>query len=127
MEDQHYQAWAESLAAKKTESDTKALREVRLEAAGNHRQDTSRPILQELLQQGYEVVTWDSRNSTHPPCQALENQQWTLEAFLTGLQHDAPMFERSHPGDANCRIIVSGPDLQPLVIDSFGNVTDLEQ
>lgn len=118
------QIWVKELIARKTESDTKESRALAIEAAGNHRQDPTRPILQELQQQGYEVVTWDSRNSTHAPCQALENQQWTLEAFLSGLVHDAPLFERSHPGDANCRIIVSGPDLQTLVIDSFGNITE---
>jgi hypothetical protein len=118
------QVWVKELIARKTESEKQESRALAIEAAGNHRQDPTRQILQDLQQQGYEVVTWDSRNSAHPPCNALENQQWTIEAFLTGLVHDAPMFERSHPGDKNCKVIISGPDLQTLILDSFGNITE---
>lgn len=104
----------------------KAIRIARLnkQAVGNTRQDLSRPVLEDLLQKGYQLVTWDSGNSTHSVCIDLDKQVWELEQFLQGLQHDAPLFERSHPGDASCTLIVSGEGLPPVRVDSFGNAQE---
>jgi hypothetical protein len=90
---------------------------------GNRRKDKSRPLLQTLLHRGYDTVEWDSGVSTHDVCLALGGQRWTLNQFLQGLAHDAPLFERSHPGDKMCSVIVycDGRDDVPVVrVDSWG-------
>jgi hypothetical protein len=91
------------------------------EAVGNHRQDATRPVLEDLRDQGYSVVTWDSGNSTHGECRDLNRQTWELDNFLSGLEYDAPLFERSHPGDENCTLIVSGANLPDVRVDSYGD------
>jgi hypothetical protein len=90
---------------------------------GNHRKDMSRPILQSLQSRGYDTVQWDSGASTHDVCVALHGQRWDLTQFLSGLMHDAPLFERSHPGDKSCSLIIycrDNAELRPIRVDSFG-------
>lgn len=90
---------------------------------GNHRKDLCRPILQSLLAKGYDTVEWDSGASVHDVCVALHGQRWDLSQFLSGLVHDAPLFERSHPGDKNCSLVIYSrgtPNLPPMRVDSFG-------
>jgi hypothetical protein len=89
---------------------------------GNHRKDKSRPVLQRLLSKGYNKVTWDSGASSHKQCRDLNRKTWALKDFLSGLRHDAPIFERSHPGDESCTIIIEGPKLKKVVVDSYGNM-----
>ena len=98
---------------------------VQKEARGNTRQDMSRPVLEQLLGNGYEVVEWDSGSSTHAPCVELNRQQWMLDDFLSGLNHDAPIFERSHPGDKSCTLLVSGNDVPTVRVDSYGNTEEV--
>jgi hypothetical protein len=114
-----YQEWVENLVKTKANQEKEEFRQVI--AAGNTRQDLTRPTLESLLQQGYTTVQWDSQGSREPKCMELQNMQWTLADFLTGLMHDAPMFEKSHPG-CLCKIVVTGPGMQNTVIDTFGNV-----
>ena len=107
---------------------TKAMRICRLnkEAAGNHRQDMTGPILTNLLNNGYTQVTWNSNGSHHSQCQDLDRQVWGLQNFLDTTEYDAPLFCRSHPGDNSCTLIVSGPNLSPVEVDSYGDTdTDI--
>lgn len=117
--------WLKSVVESKYRTNASEQRELIKEALGNTRQDLTRPILEDLSRQGYQVVIWDAGNSTHGVCRELDKQQWTLEDFLTGLSHDAPMFERSHPGDTNCSIFVQGQDLPTVRVDSFGNIAEV--
>lgn len=108
--------WATKLAER-------ALRICRLnkQAVGNHRQDVTRPILEDFINDGYQVVQWNSNNSTHSSCRDLNRQQWDIQDFISGLSHDAPMFEKSHPGCSSCSVTVSGEGLPPVELDSFGD------
>jgi len=117
----NYNEWVSSIVDTKLNNDALDARNLQLEAQpGNRRQDLSRPILEDLLNAGYQNVTWDAGSSAHSVCRELHNQAWSLEDFLTGLLHDAPLFERSHPGDTSCQLIVTGPDVQDMFVDSFG-------
>jgi hypothetical protein len=89
---------------------------------GNTRKDRSRPILQALLAKGYDTVQWDSGASNHDVCVALHGKRWTLKSFLSGLRHDAPIFERSHPGDESCSVIVyqARKKRKKIKVDSYG-------
>jgi hypothetical protein len=109
-----------SLASKKEESFS-----VSKEAVGNNREDLSLPVLQRLLHDGYEIVQWDSGSSTHSTCLELNEQQWNLQDFISGLVHAAPIFERSHPGDVSCAVLVSGENLPTIRVDSFGNLDEV--
>lgn len=90
------------------------------EAAGNHRQDMTGPVLEDLLGSGYNQVTWNSNGSHHSQCRDLNRQTWDLADFLRTTEYDAPLFSRSHPGDNSCTLTVSGPGLPPVEVDSYG-------
>ena len=117
--------WTNSLVNKKFTEDKLSRFKQQKEAIGNTRQDMSRPVLEELLNSGYQTVKWDAGMSTHGLCLELNNQQWTLEDFLTGLVHDAPIFEKSHPGDANCTLIVQGDTVSSVRVDSYGAMEEV--
>ena len=104
----------------------KAMRICRLnrEAAGNHRQDMSGPVLETLMQNGYNQVTWNSNGSHHGQCRDLNRQTWGLQDFLATTEYDAPLFSRSHPGDVSCTLTVSGPGLPPIEVDSYGETDE---
>jgi len=94
-------------------------------AVGNTRQDLSQPILETLLESGYTNVMWDSGQSTHGVCVELNNQQWLLQDFIANLSHSAPIFEKTHPGDSNCTVVVSGDGVPTVRVDSYGNVEEI--
>jgi len=94
------------------------------EAAGNHRQDMTGPVLDRLQNEGYNQVTWNSSNSTHSECRDLNRQRWDLADFLATTEYDAPLFSRSHPGDANCTLTVSGAGLPDIEVDSYGDTDE---
>jgi len=119
----NYEKWVTSTVTEKLQEDNQ--QRLQKQARGNTRQDQTRPILEGLQQQGYTTVQWDASNSRHSVCRELDNQQWTIEDFLGGLSHDAPMFERSHPGDTGCSVVVTGPDLPTISVDSFGNTNEI--
>jgi hypothetical protein len=113
------QTWLSTLTAK-------AMRICRLnkEAAGNHRQDMTGPVLDTLLNSGYTQVMWNSNGSNHGQCRDLNRQVWDLNDFLRTTEYDAPLFSRSHPGDASCTLTVSGPGLPDVEVDSYGETDE---
>lgn len=117
--------WAKELATKVLAKKQEEAFLITIEALGNTREDLSLPILQELLRDGYSVVTWDSGPSTHGHCLELNEQQWNLQDFISGLRHAAPIFERSHPGDTSCALLVSGENLPTVRVDSFGTIVEV--
>lgn len=88
------------------------------------REDLTLPVLDSLINEGYEVVQWDAGSSTHSKCLDLHGQQWPLADFVSGLSHSAPMAEKSHPNDENCKLIVSGVEVPTVSVDYFGNVEE---
>lgn len=118
----NHRKWINNLINRNSEEEIKKQRALQREGQGNHRQDESRPTLESLLSEGYDTVIWDASNSMHGICREVHDQQWALEDFISGLEHDAPIFEKTHPGDANCFLVVTGPDLPPVTVDSYGNV-----
>jgi hypothetical protein len=104
----------------------KAIRICRLnkQAVGNHRQDLTMPVLERLQNEGYSQVMWNSGHSTHSECRDLNRQRWDLEDFLRTTEYDAPLFSRSHPGDENCTLIVSGEGVPDIELDSYGDTDE---
>ena len=82
--------------------------------------DVSRPILDELLGQGYVETRWrTSAGAVDVPCLSKNNDTEPLDAFLSGLMHDAPIFEKTHVG-CHCGVEVTGPDLPTVFVTAFG-------
>jgi hypothetical protein len=121
----NYNEWLTHVTTKKFRTSQLQSRDLQKQAIGNNRQDLTRPILEDLQTQGYDTVTWDASQSRHSICRELHNQKWPLKDFLVGLTHDAPLFERSHPGDVNCLLILTGPDNPTIAVDSFGSIQEL--
>lgn len=88
-------------------------------------QDVSLPVFEELQGQGYNRVKWHtSPGATDGPCIAKNDDDWDLGEFLlgptgAGLQHAAPIYERTHVG-CHCAVTVSGPGLPDVIVTAFG-------
>jgi len=67
------------------------------------KQDVSLARLETLLNEGYVNVTWQKSASPDEVCRLLHGQRWKLAEFISGLEHEAPIFEVSH---VNCRCTV---------------------
>ena len=86
------------------------------------RTDVSLGSLNQLLSQGYTVVEWQTTSPV--PCRICEDlarQQWELAMFLSGLAHEAPIFEHSHV-NCYCTVRVRGEGLPEMTVDSYGNI-----
>jgi len=90
-------------------------------------QDVSLQTFEELQGQGYDKVDWHtSPSAKDAPCLVVGGESWPMDEFLMGpggggLQHAAPMYERTHVG-CNCTVVVSGPGLSDVVVNAFGKV-----
>lgn len=118
LETNEYNEWVKQVASKKIQADKHAHR-ISIQAA---RKDLTRPVLQTLLQQGYDQVVWNASATKCGTCRELHKQRWDLEDFLSNLEHDAPMAERSHPNDNGCKLIVSGPGLPRVTVNYEGRM-----
>ena len=79
-------------------------------------QDESTEAFKELKERGYNEVEWKSGPNACPKCTELNGKKWTIDEFLSGLSHNAPVFEKSHVGDKTCYVIVRGPDLEEISV-----------
>lgn len=77
-------------------------------------QDMSLPVLQELAGQGYDRAKWRTTSKGCMKCRRLNNKVFKIKQLISGLYHEAPLFERSHPGDYRCYLEVTGPR-KPMV------------
>jgi hypothetical protein len=84
-------------------------------------QDVSLPILQDLELMGYTDIKFEVSSESCPICQSLNGRTWTLKEFISGLNHNAPIFEHSHIG---CKdyIVVSGEGKEEIKINYKGVV-----
>jgi hypothetical protein len=82
--------------------------------------DVSLPILQALLADGYTTTRWrTSAGATDSPCIAKNNDEEPLDEFISGLMHEAPIYEKTHVG-CKCGVEVTGPDLPTRFVTAFG-------
>ena len=59
-------------------------------------QDISTPVLQDLLEQGYNMVTFVAYPGACAFCKGINGKTKQLLQHLRSLQHDAPLFEMAH-------------------------------
>lgn len=59
-------------------------------------QDISTPVLQDLLEQGYNMVTFIAHPNACNYCKGINGKTKPLAQHLQSLQFDAPLFEISH-------------------------------
>jgi hypothetical protein len=82
--------------------------------------DVSLPILQELLSQGYDNTAWRTNaGAVDAPCISRNGDQQPLADFISNLQYEAPIFEKTHVG-CGCGVEVTGPDLPMVYVTAFG-------
>jgi hypothetical protein len=84
-------------------------------------QDISTSVLQELLDAGYDMTTWHTSSAAvDAPCISKNGDMEPLADFLANLQHNAPIYEKTHVG-CKCTVTVTGPgDLPPVEVGAFG-------
>lgn len=91
---------------------------------GLHLQDMSTEVLMNAVQAGYTHAIWNL-HELHPEtdvCDTLHGKVFRLEDLVLGLQHNAPIFEKSHP-NCICWLLVYSEydaDLKWIIIDAIG-------
>jgi hypothetical protein len=84
--------------------------------------DVSLPILEELLADGYSTVFWDATLASDWECQRMHGPYaGGLEDFISGLQHAAPIFEKSHVG-CKCVLTIGGDGKPDVHVDYTGRL-----
>ena len=85
-------------------------------------QDVSRPVFEELIGEGYNEGAWETNPSaTDGPCVAMNGTRLSLQDLISNLQHDAPIFEKTHPG-CHCGVRCTGEGKPDVVVGAFGRV-----
>lgn len=93
--------------------------------SANRRQDDSTYIFKKLLQLGYDKGIWHVNEKTHTVydiCDTLDGKVVDLKELISDLEHDAPIFETSHP-NCNCYILcysTTNPELDIITVDWKG-------
>lgn len=59
-------------------------------------QDVSTPVVQDLLEQGYNMVTFVAHPNSCAYCKSINGKTRPLAQHLQSLQHDASLFEMAH-------------------------------
>ena len=82
--------------------------------------DVSLPILLEMQAEKYTDTLWrTSAGATDAPCIAKNGDQEALDAFVSGLMYEAPIFEKTHVG-CQCGVEVIGEGLPTRFVTAFG-------
>ncbi len=83
-------------------------------------QDVSLPILRKLLAQGYKTVTWrTSESAMDAECISKDGDRFDLRTFISGLRHNAPIYEKTHVG-CSCSVVLESPGKKPVIVNAFG-------
>jgi len=70
-----------------------------------HKQDMSMPVLQDLLDQGYDQCIWrlstlHDEQDGYDICDELAGNEFSIEALISEADYEAPIFSKSHVGCA---------------------------
>lgn len=85
-------------------------------------QDVSLPILRSLKAKGYNGTIWHTNaGATDAPCLSKDGDRQDLTSFLFGLQHAAPIYEKTHVG-CKCTVEVTGTGKPSVMVNAFGIV-----
>jgi len=85
-------------------------------------QDVCLPILEDLLNRGYDMTHWETNAAaTDGPCLVKDGDLEGLSEFLARATHSAPIFSSTHVG-CKCRIKVTGPGLSDVWVSANGIV-----
>lgn len=87
------------------------------------RQDMSLQPLQQLQNEGYNMVTFEAGSTSCPICKRINGKTWTLIQFLSGLNHQAPLYERAHVQCLDSvRVWDDTGELPDVYVDADGNI-----
>jgi hypothetical protein len=85
-------------------------------------QDVSLPIFRSLKAKGYKSTRWHTNaGATDVPCLSKDGDVQDLNSFLFGLQHAAPIYEKTHVG-CKCTIEVTAKGKPSVMVNAFGIV-----
>jgi hypothetical protein len=100
-------------------------KEVRVDRGEGHEIDNSLGVLNELLDAGYDTLELIVPNTACDKCKAAAGEK-DLREWISGLQHEAPLFEATHPDDGSCYFVVkdSNGELPSKIVTKHGTVED---
>lgn len=86
-------------------------------------QDESLPTFEDLLQQGYNRVTFVAHPNACKFCKRKNGKTWSLSNFIKGLNYEAPIFERSHVNAmSKMKVWDINGELEEVYVDYTGEI-----
>lgn len=86
--------------------------------------ETSLEIYEELLDRGYDKVTFVAHSRACNICRRLNGKTWDLDLFIDTTEYDAPLFSRTHPGSrSHMKVWDSTGELPSIMVDYQGNMS----
>jgi hypothetical protein len=82
-------------------------------------QDVCLFVLEQLLKDGYDTITWQQSSRPCQICRGLNNKTFDLEKFVNETEYEAAIFSHSHV-NCGCTLLVTGPDLPDQIVDFRG-------
>jgi hypothetical protein len=91
-----------------------------------HTQDETRRELQRLMTDGYTTLTWIAGNQACQKCKdaAMDYVDVSIEDFISGLEFNAPMFEKTHVDCKSCHLLIKGDDVPMIRLYPNGSVEE---
>lgn len=86
--------------------------------------ETSLDVYEELLERGYDKVTFVAHPGACSLCKSLNGKTWDLDLFIATTEYDAPLFSRTHPGSkSHMKVWDSTGELPSIMVDWQGNMS----
>lgn len=93
--------------------------------SGGHEEDLSLSKLKELEENGYDTIKLIVPENACDKCQEAVKavKVRDLSTWLGELEHDAPLFEWTHPDDGSCYLLVSDSSgtLESMIVTKDGS------
>lgn len=88
------------------------------------KQDESTSTFEDLLNEGYDMVTFVAHPNACPKCKAMNGRTWRLQEFLDTTEYNAPIFSHSHCNAASpVKVWDSNNILPDVYVDYTGNIS----
>ena len=86
--------------------------------------ETSLDVFEELLDRGYDKVTFVAWRGACGICKKLNGKTWDLDLFLAETEYDAPLFSHTHVGSkSQMKVWDSTGEMPEIYVDYQGNMS----
>lgn len=86
--------------------------------------ETSLEVYEELLDRGYDKVTFVAWSGACKICKRINGKTWDLDIFIAETEYDAPLFSHTHVGSkSQMKVWDSTGEMPEIYVDYQGNMS----